>query len=59
MSSKKQVRVGNVFLGKDAPVAVQSMLSTPAHDKDACVEQAKRLEKAGKRKAGWAAVIKR
>ncbi len=47
MSSKKQVRVGNVFLGKDAPVAVQSMLSTPAHDRDACVEQAKRLEKAG------------
>ena len=47
MASKKQVRVGKVLLGGGAPVAVQSMLSTPAHEKDACVTQAKRLESAG------------
>ena len=39
--------MGKVLLGGGAPVAVQSMLSTPAHDQDACVTQAKRLESAG------------
>ena len=47
MASKKQVKIGNIVIGGGAPVAVQSMLSTPAHDRDACVKQALRLQEAG------------
>ncbi len=47
MASKKQVRVGGVLLGGGAPVAVQSMLNTPAADAAAAVRQAKALEEAG------------
>lgn len=47
MASKKQVKVGNILLGGGAPVAVQSMLNTPAGDAKACVAQAKALEAAG------------
>ena len=43
----RQVKVGSVPLGGDAPIAVQSMLNTPAEDAEACVAQALRLEKAG------------
>ncbi len=47
MGSKKQVKVGSVTLGGGAPVAVQSMLNTPAGDIEACVKQARALEAAG------------
>ncbi len=47
MSSKKQVKAGNVLIGGGAPVSVQSMLNTPAGDIDACVKQALALESAG------------
>ena len=47
MASKKQVRVGHILLGGGAPVAVQSMLNTPAGDTAACVRQAQALEAAG------------
>ena len=47
MASKKQVRVGNFYLGGGAPVRVQSMLNTPSSDIEASVNQAKELEKAG------------
>lgn len=43
----KQVSVGNVPVGGDAPISVQSMLNTPAHDVTASVEQAKRLQACG------------
>ena len=43
----REVKIGSVTIGGDNPVAVQSMLSTPARDAKACVEQAKRLEAAG------------
>ncbi|MGD9559208.1 MAG: flavodoxin-dependent (E)-4-hydroxy-3-methylbut-2-enyl-diphosphate synthase [Oscillospiraceae bacterium] len=43
----KKIRVGNVFIGGDAPVPVQSMLSVPAGDVAANVAQAKRLEACG------------
>ncbi|MCD7827571.1 MAG: flavodoxin-dependent (E)-4-hydroxy-3-methylbut-2-enyl-diphosphate synthase [Clostridiales bacterium] len=43
----KEVKIGNTVIGGSNPIAVQSMLNTPAHDADACVEQALRLEKAG------------
>ena len=45
--NSKEVRIGSVRIGGNYPVAVQSMLSTPAEDADACVEQAKKLEAAG------------
>ncbi|MBR3835582.1 MAG: flavodoxin-dependent (E)-4-hydroxy-3-methylbut-2-enyl-diphosphate synthase [Clostridia bacterium] len=43
----KKVKVGNIFIGGDAPVSVQSMLNKPAHDFEASVKQAIELEKAG------------
>lgn len=43
----RQVNVGNVKIGSNAPVSVQSMLSCPAQDIDANVQQAKDLQDAG------------
>jgi (E)-4-hydroxy-3-methylbut-2-enyl-diphosphate synthase len=43
----KKVKVGNIFIGGDAPITVQSMLCVPAHDIAGNVEQALRLEAAG------------
>ena len=45
--NSKQVRVGNLAIGGDAPVSIQSMLKTPAHDIEGSVRQAKELEAAG------------
>lgn len=42
-----KVKVGNTFVGGDAPVTVQSMLCVPAHDIEGNVAQALRLEAAG------------
>lgn len=47
MNSKLKVKVGNIYIGGDAPVTIQSMLNTPAEDVEASVAQAKRLESAG------------
>ena len=43
----RQVMVGAVPMGGDAPVSVQSMLNVPAHDMAGNVAQAKRLEACG------------
>lgn len=43
----KKVNVGNIFIGGDARVSVQSMLNVPAHDIDGNVQQALKLQKAG------------
>lgn len=43
----KQVCVGNVPLGGNAPVSIQSMLNRPCADIEGNVEQALRLQKAG------------
>lgn len=43
----KKVKVGNIYIGGDALVTVQSMLNKPAHDTEASVKQAIELEKAG------------
>lgn len=43
----KKVYAGNVAIGGNAPISVQSMLNKPAHDIIKSVEQAKALEKAG------------
>jgi (E)-4-hydroxy-3-methylbut-2-enyl-diphosphate synthase len=43
----KKIRVGNVFIGGDSPVTVQSMTNTDTRNAAATVEQIKRLEEAG------------
>ncbi|MBI1977702.1 MAG: flavodoxin-dependent (E)-4-hydroxy-3-methylbut-2-enyl-diphosphate synthase [Candidatus Omnitrophica bacterium] len=43
----RQVRIGNVTVGGDAPVRIQSMCTTPTHDIEATVRQIQELEEAG------------
>ncbi len=43
----RKIRVGNIFVGGDSPVTVQSMLNAPAHDIEGNIRQAMELEKAG------------
>ncbi len=43
----KKVKVGNIFIGGNSPVSVQSMLNAKAHDIENNVRQAIALEKAG------------
>ncbi len=43
----KQIRVGNVLIGGDAPVAVQSMTDARTTDVDATVAQIQAIAKAG------------
>ena len=43
----RKVKVGNIYIGGDAPVSVQSMLNKPASDIEGSVRQAVELEKAG------------
>ncbi len=43
----RQIKVGNVKIGGDAPIVVQSMTSTKTHDIEATLNQINRLYKAG------------
>lgn len=43
----RAVKIGDVLIGGDNPIAVQSMLNVEAHDIDGNIAQAKALEKAG------------
>ncbi len=43
----KKIRAGNIFIGGDAPITVQSMTNTDTRNAAATVEQIKRLEEAG------------
>jgi len=43
----RRLRIGNVFIGGDAPIAVQSMTNTDTRDVRATVRQIRRLKKAG------------
>lgn len=43
----KQITIGNVKIGADAPIPVQSMTFSKTHDVKATVEQIKRLERVG------------
>ena len=47
MPSKRQIHVGNVAIGGEAPVAVQSMTLTKTHDVEATVAQIAALASAG------------
>ncbi len=44
---KKKIKVGNLNIGGDAPISIQSMCNTPTCDVKASVEQVRRLEEAG------------
>jgi len=43
----RKIKVGNIFIGGDAPVAIQSMCNTDTRDVEATVAQIKRLTQAG------------
>lgn len=43
----RNIRVGDLFIGSDAPISVQSMTNTDTRNVKATVEQIKRLEEAG------------
>jgi len=43
----RKIRVGNVEVGGDAPISVQSMTNTPTADAKATIDQIRRLEEAG------------
>lgn len=45
--NSKRVKVGNIYIGGDSPVTVQSMLNKPASDIEGSVAQAVALERAG------------
>ena len=43
----REVKIGNVRVGGNAPIAIQSMTNTDTHDKEATLLQIKALEVAG------------
>jgi (E)-4-hydroxy-3-methylbut-2-enyl-diphosphate synthase len=43
----KKIKVGNIYVGGNAPITVQSMTNTDTRDVKATVDQIKRLEEAG------------
>jgi (E)-4-hydroxy-3-methylbut-2-enyl-diphosphate synthase len=43
----RQIQVGTVAVGGDAPISVQSMTNTHTHDISATVSQINRLQSAG------------
>ena len=43
----RQIHVGNVAIGGDAPIAVQSMTNTATSDAGATIDQIRRIEEAG------------
>ncbi|MBQ8203197.1 MAG: flavodoxin-dependent (E)-4-hydroxy-3-methylbut-2-enyl-diphosphate synthase [Clostridia bacterium] len=43
----RKVKIGDIFIGGGSPIAVQSMLSVPAHDVEGNVRQALALQEAG------------
>lgn len=43
----KKIKVGNIFIGGDAPIAIQSMCNTDTRDVNATVSQIKKLIQAG------------
>ena len=43
----KKIKVGNVDVGGDAPISVQSMTNTPTNDVKQTINQVRELEDAG------------
>lgn len=48
----KEIRIGDVVIGGDHPVAIQSMTNTRTEDVKGTVEQIRRLEKQDVRSSG-------
>ena len=46
---KREVKIGNVTIGGNHPIAVQTMLNVPIEDVEGNVAQAKRCEAAGRK----------
>lgn len=42
-----KIKIGNTFIGGNAPIAIQSMTNTDTHDASATLKQIKELEEAG------------
>ena len=40
----KKIKIGNLYIGGDAPIAIQSMTNTDSHDAKATLEQIKRAK---------------
>ena len=43
----KKIKLGDIFIGGDSKITVQSMLNIPSTDIEGSVRQAEALEKAG------------
>ncbi len=43
----RRIRIGNIYIGADQPIAVQSMTNTDPHDYDKTLSQVRELEAAG------------
>ena len=43
----RKIKVGNIYVGGDSPISVQSMTNTLTTDDDATIKQIKELEEAG------------
>ena len=43
----KKLKIGNMYIGGDSPIAIQSMTNTDTHDKVATLEQIRALQDAG------------
>ncbi len=43
----KKIKVGNIYIGGDSPISVQSMLNAPSHNTQENIHQALELEKFG------------
>ena len=50
----KKSKGGNLYIGGDAPITIQSMTNTKTSDVEATVNQIKALEEAGDMKSGCA-----
>lgn len=47
MKNTKEIKIGNVFIGANHPIAIQSMTNTPTKDIEKTIEQIKNLENIG------------
>lgn len=43
----KKIKIGNIAIGRDMPIAIQSMTNTDTHDKEATYRQIRSLEQLG------------
>ena len=43
----RKIKIGNIYIGGDSPIAIQSMTNTDTHDKEATLRQILSLESRG------------